>query len=140
MRISVILMQDASESKLRKQLETNPVIEVVDVCAPDQWNQIPGPGLSVPEVFVVVNADAVANRVAVVTGLLLRNVGHQVFISSQVDCDDLLELMRDAHEFISNIEDKEAPFRTEVLITDHAIEILGDVSSTIDYFEREFLT
>lgn len=138
-RLPVVLVQATSESELAERLKTNRDIELVDVFGPDQYSQIPRPSHSVPELLLVINAKGMQREVAVTVGLLMRNAGHQVFITTHDDYEDLLELMGDVHRYTSNLEDKDVPFRTELLVTEHAIEVLGDVSSIIDRFEREFL-
>lgn len=137
--IPIILIQNTIESDLQQKLETSGVINLLDVLTTGEHTTIPKPEFPVPDVFIVVNIDTMDRGMAVTTGLLLRNAGHQVFTTTSADYEDLLEIMTDAYKHVGSIADKAAPFRTEIIVTRYAMEVLGDVTPIVKYFEAEFL-
>jgi hypothetical protein len=137
--IPVVLVQNVLESELQKKLETSAVINLLDVLTSDEYKTIPRPKHSVPDVLIVINAEVVDREAVVTTGLLLRNTGHQVFVATSVDFEDLLEIATDVSDHIKGIADKDIPFQAEIMVTEHAMEILGDITPIVKYFEAEFL-
>lgn len=132
--ISVILIQDSPYSKLRENLENNSHINLISVSGTDRLTHVRAV-TSVPEKFVVINLDAVERKATVETGLLLRNKGYQVFISCDVDFSDLIEIMTDTYEYIKGKMNQGSPIQTELIVTEHALTILGDITSIIEGFE-----
>jgi hypothetical protein len=135
MAIPVILVEDIPESALARQLRTSANINLHEVIETSKCCQLLKPRRGVPEMLVVINADSASSETAVTTGLSLRNAGYQVFISTHADWKDLLEIMSDVYNHIQGLE-KESPYQTELLVTDHAMELLGDVPSIVDRFEK----
>jgi zinc D-Ala-D-Ala dipeptidase len=139
MPIDVILVQDSTESSLKLQLESGQALSIMATYTTNQIKAIPQPAGPIPEVLIVINAESMNRDAAVMSGLILRNVGHQVFITTPQDYDDLEDLIADTFAFLDGLEDRISPIRTEVLVTEHAMELLGDISATVECFEREFL-
>jgi len=137
--IPIILIQNTIESDLQQKLETSEVINLLDVLTTDEYRTIPKPEFPVPDVFMVINVDTMDRGTAVITSLLLRNVGHQVFVTTSADYEDLLEILTDAYQHVGSIVDKATPFRTEIIVAEYAMEVLGDVTAILKYFEAEFL-
>lgn len=85
--------------------------------------------------YVVINIQNANKEAIIFNGLLLRNAGFQVFISTLSDYEDLLILMSD----ISNHLEKKPDLTTELLVTENATKWLGNVAPIVSRFEREFL-
>lgn len=134
--IPIILVQDTNDSILQTQLSSDTIINIVEVVTPKNIGSISSPIQSVPDVLLVINIDQLDNETAVITGLKLRNSGHQVIMCTKNDYDDLIEVMRDIFSYMSGLSDKVSPFRTELIITNHALKLLGDISSIVKNFEE----
>ena len=138
--IPTILIQDVLQSDLQQELETVDLCDLIQTVASDEWRDVARLGPSFHGPLVVINADGVPRETAVITGLLLRNLGYQVFVATVADWADLLEIMTDVFDHTTDAADKEAPLRTEVIVTEHAMEILGDIKPIVEHFEMEFMS
>lgn len=115
----------------KQQVNLDAVYDITEI------ENIPNPTFAVPEFLIVINTDDVDKRKAVTNALTLRNNGHQVFLSSSRDVDDLLTLLSDVYFSLVKIEDKTAPFRTEIMVTDVTARVLGDISLIVKDFENK---
>ncbi len=135
-KIKIILAQGKNKD-LEAFLFAHPQINLDKTYDIDDIERIPTPRFAVPDFLVVINIDEVEKVKTVTTALTLRNHGHQVFISCFRDANDLITLLTDVHNSFSNTEDKTSPFRTEILITDSATQVLGNISLIVKDFENK---
>lgn len=133
-QIPIVFLHGANlelEEKLLKDKNIR-IIATFDISAIDQ---VPTPATAVPDFLTVINIDGVDKRKVVIGAMTLRNAGHQVFLTSSHDYDDLLTLLADVYFPISEMEDKTSPFRTEILVTEVSTRVLGDISLIVKDFE-----
>lgn len=133
-KIKIILVQGSNES-LETLLVNSRKVDISSTYNIDKIEDIPNPVYAVPEFLVVINTDDVDKRKAVINAMILRNNGHQVFLSSSRDIDDLLTLLTDIYFSLATIEDKISPFRTEIMVTEVTTRVLGDISLIVKDFE-----
>lgn len=134
--IQIVLVQGENHV-LESLLMNNPQIYITATYDIDKIENIPNPRFAVPDFLVVINTDDVDKRKAVINALILRNNGHQVFLSSSRDVDDLLSLLSDVYLSLAKIDDKKSPFRTEIMVTDVTTRVLGDISLIVKDFENK---
>jgi len=131
-----IVLAHGENKDLESLLLQESQVHIVATYDISETENIPNPQLAIPDFLVVMNIDDVDKRKAVIKALVLRNNGHQVFLTSSRDFDDLLRLLSDINYSLMKIADKTLPFRTEILITDIATRVLGDISLIVKDFEN----
>jgi len=135
-KIKIVLVQGDNKS-LETLLLNSAQIYLSATYGIDEVENIPAPRFAVPDFFIVINIDDVDKRQAVISALILRNNGHQVFLSSSHDADDLLTLLSDVYSSLMKIEDKTSPYRTEIMVTEVTTRVLGDISLIVKDFENK---
>jgi hypothetical protein len=134
-KIPIILLQ-GENLELNTKLLKEKNIRLVSIFDISDIDKVPTPTTAVPDFLTVINIDGVDKRKVVIGAMILRNAGHQVFLTSSIDYNDLLTLLADVYDPISVMEDKTSLFRTEILITEVAIRVLGDISLIVKEFEN----
>jgi len=137
--IPIILVQDTNNSILKIHLLSTAKINIVEVVKLENIESISPPAQSVPDILIVINFDQLDRETAVFAGLQLRNAGHQVIISTENDFDELVEVITDIFSYTSGLSDKASPFRTELLVTEYAMHLFGDISLIVKKFEEKYL-
>jgi hypothetical protein len=127
-------VQNSVESDLRDKLESDRDFDLHSVVTALSISR-KQPDRPAPDLFIVINVDETDPRLAVSTGLFLRNAGHQVFLSCSRDYEDLVQLMLDVHKYIDSLAEEDSAFRTELLVTDKTLDQLGDVEQIVEEFE-----
>lgn len=135
-KIQIILVHGENRT-LETLLKDKQQVDLVAIYDIAEIENIPNPPFAVPKFLTVINTDDVDKRKAVINALILRNNGHQVFLSSFRDIDDLLTLLSDIYFSLVKIEDKTSPFRTEIMITEVTTRVLGDISLIVKDFENK---
>jgi len=139
-RIPLIILQKELKSPLSDRLNALNKVQVLKVQRLEKYAQIRAPKNAVPDFLIVINSDELVAFDVVIPALLLRNLGHQVFISSNSDFEDLLQVLDDVYKYMVSQEDKTSPCRTEVLVTDLTNQRFGDISPIVRHFEVKFLS
>ena len=135
-KVQIVLVQGENRV-LEKLLMENPLVHMTATYDIDEIENIPNPQFAVPDFLVVINTDDVDKRKAIINALILRNSGHQVFLSSSRDVNDLLTLLSDIYSSLTKIDDKTSPFRTEIFVTEVTNRVLGDISLIVKEFENK---
>ncbi|MCG3145042.1 MAG: hypothetical protein HONDAALG_02583 [Gammaproteobacteria bacterium] len=126
----ILITKNQSEVSLQAEAEVLAYISVDEVI--NRKGQI-----SSPADIVVVDLTAGAKQNLVICSLLLRNAGRSVVI-----CDIEvfpIQIIRDLHKFYLDAKATNKKVKTEVLLTEEAMESLGDISEDIDFFEKNYL-
>jgi hypothetical protein len=130
-------------------------VPILLVCSPGTSRVLRDPGIAVvtettvpeaielrgkmqsPVEIAVVDMHSGTRNDVVVAGLFLRNAGRTVVVG---DLSALpTELVRQLHEFSVTEKSAGRSIRTELLLTEEAMKLFGDIGDVVGYFEREFL-
>ena len=92
-------------------------------------------GKITPDEFFIIDETDANKELSVFTGLFLRNIGGQVFITCHLDTKDLIEVIGDVYKAIS----EDPNLRTEIIVTQTSQHHLGDITPIVKRFEQENL-
>lgn len=137
-KIPVVLIKNSPVQDLEKSIKNHDDFLLLETFSTNEIDKVSVHKKKYYDLLVLMDANGMEIRIAVITGLLLRNHGEQVFITCSDDYSDLCEVTRDIHKFITE-EAPKGPIRTEIIITEHAQTILGDVRPIVEDFERDYL-
>jgi len=137
-KIPVVLMTDSPVNDLESNIQNHEDFLLLETISTNEIDKISIHKKKYYDLLVLIDTIDMEIRVAVITSLLLRNHGEQVFITCSEDFLDLCEVTRDIHKFIAE-EAPKGPIRTEIIITEHAQNILGDIKLIVEEFERNYL-
>ena len=87
--------------------------------------------------IAVVDMRGGEKRDVIICALLLRNAGRTVIVCDPRELP--LDLLRDLYNFTVREKAAGRKVKTEVLLTEEAMNFLGDVSDIVAEFEKEFL-
>jgi len=136
--IPIVLISASTLSSLQQEIEKHQDFRLITVIKPQETSEIPKLKGTYKDFLIVTDVEGIDTQTAVVQNILLRNVGYQVFLSCNKDYTDLCQVTTDIYKFMVEQKGK-GSIRTEIIITEHALEILGDVKSIVEEFERKFL-
>jgi hypothetical protein len=87
--------------------------------------------------IAIVDINNVDRRDVIVAALFIRNAGRTPIVCDLQHIP--IDLIEDTHKFILRAKSDGKSVRTETLLTEEAMDRLGDVSDIIAYFEKEFI-
>lgn len=129
--------KDLRASALLRQIE----LWVVGITPPDEVIKRQGYLKGEANLWIV-DVLSCPHRQAIFAALFLRNQGYNVLLCRLDDIPkqlpaDLIEQIQRAmvSAFVSG-----DTIRTEIVVSEWAMEFLGDITSEVSYFEREFLS
>jgi hypothetical protein len=73
----------------------------------------------------------------IVAALFLRNTGRTAIVCDLQHIP--IDLVEDTHNFTIRAKYDGKAIRTETLLTEEAMDLLGDISDVVAYFEKEFV-
>lgn len=87
--------------------------------------------------LAIVDMLSASKRDVIVCSLLLRNGGWIVIVTDLNRAPT--DLVAELHDFACAATQAGQAVRTEVVLTEEAMDAFGDISAIVNYFEREFL-
>lgn len=87
--------------------------------------------------IAVLDMHSATRRDVIVAGLLLRNAGRTVIVCEMSRLPQ--HLVRQLHDFSVAEKSAGSRVRTELILTEEAMEFFGDIGDVVAYFEREFI-
>lgn len=137
-KIPVLLVTAAGSRALESLLKNHDDFLLLETIRLNDTEKVATQKNKYYDLLVLIDIIGLEIRPVVITSLILRNRGEQVFITCSDDFGDLCEVTKDIHKFIAE-ESPKGLIRTEIIITNHALSLLGDINPIIKEFERDYL-